>query len=407
MRAPAALPLALGAFCLALPVSVAGANIAAGLLAAVLIAWGLSGADVPWRAALNPACLALSVYCAAAAVVSLCGVDSARSLGLLSKDIHKLWILTLLLVALAAQQPPRLHFHLFASWGVVAVIGLGQAAASVGGPYWARPRAFVHPVTYGELMALGLLGALCLLAHPDERVAAPRSRRGLWAFLALCAAAMVLNQTRGAMLGLFAGMAAMAAIDKPLRRWALAALAALAAVLLLWEAMPTGGRSLRTLLEMPQLWLGEGRLNPFLARYALWGAGWNMFLDHPWTGVGPGNYREVFPLYFQGLIEGESVWGSAHNLYLHQLAERGLLGLAALALALGVLTVMAWRKALRSPDALSLWGAAAMTGFLVMNLTEVAFQNEQVTTLVLFIWAWSQAAPRAGPTEGPAKHSIM
>ena len=80
------------------------------------------------------------------------------------------------------------------------------------------------------------------------------------------------------------------------------------------------------------------------------------------------------------------------------MAERGLLGFAALAIVLAVLTVLAWRRARKNPNAFNLWAAGSMVCFLVMNLTEVAFQNEQVTTLVLFIWAWSSA--NSGVTAG-------
>jgi hypothetical protein len=36
-----------------------------------------------------------------------------------------------------------------------------------------------------------------------------------------------------------------------------------------------------------------------------------------------------------------------------------------------------------------------MAAFIVMNLTEVAFQNELVATLLLFIWARAEAASKS------------
>lgn len=59
-------------------------------------------------------------------------------------------------------------------------------------------------------------------------------------------------------------------------------------------------------------------------RMAHWQAGWYMFLDHPWLGVGAGNYAEAYPNYYV------STWldplGHAHNYYLNMLAELGVLG---------------------------------------------------------------------------------
>ena len=59
-------------------------------------------------------------------------------------------------------------------------------------------------------------------------------------------------------------------------------------------------------------------------RMAHWQAGWYMFLDHPWLGVGAGNYAEAYPNYYV------STWldplGHAHNYYLNMLAELGIVG---------------------------------------------------------------------------------
>ena len=37
-------------------------------------------------------------------------------------------------------------------------------------------------------------------------------------------------------------------------------------------------------------------------RMAHWQAGWYMFVDHPWLGVGAGNYAEAYPTYFVGML---------------------------------------------------------------------------------------------------------
>jgi O-antigen ligase len=59
-------------------------------------------------------------------------------------------------------------------------------------------------------------------------------------------------------------------------------------------------------------------------RMAHWQAGWYMFLDHPWLGVGAGNYAQAYSDYSVGM------WleplGHAHNYYLNMLAELGVVG---------------------------------------------------------------------------------
>ncbi len=379
---------ALALFCLALPVSIAGTNIAAGLLTALLLRGALRAEMAPWEKLKSPALYALLAYCAAAALSALLGVDPGNSLGALLKDLHKVWILSLFLVFLSLMPSPSVSKPLAAAFGAMAFLGLYQVATErTGDTAWVRAHGFVHPVTYGEQMTLAFLGGLCFLG---SREGAKGKALG-WGFLGLIGLALVLNQTRGAFLGLAAGFAALCRLERSFRPWALRAAGTALGVLIFWELMPTGGRSLHELAQKPELWYAGGQLNPYLARYSLWKAALEIFRDHPWAGVGPGNYRMVFADYFQGSIDNESVWGSAHNLYLHHLAERGLLGMTGLALALGVLTATAWKRARQKPNPWNLWAASALVAFLVMNLTEVAFQNEQVTTLVLFLWAWAEA----------------
>jgi O-antigen ligase len=68
-------------------------------------------------------------------------------------------------------------------------------------------------------------------------------------------------------------------------------------------------------------------------RLAHWQAAEGMARDHPWLGVGVGNYEVAYPLY--SLINWPLALGHAHMIYLNVLAETGLVGL----LAYGVLWV--------------------------------------------------------------------
>lgn len=60
-------------------------------------------------------------------------------------------------------------------------------------------------------------------------------------------------------------------------------------------------------------------------RLAHWQAAINMWTDHPWLGVGPGNYATVYELY--RLPRWQNALGHAHNVYLNVAAESGVLGL--------------------------------------------------------------------------------
>ena len=76
-------------FCLILPVSIAGMNIAAGLLTLWIPTALVRGEKLPWRRLLKPACLALAAYCLAAVIVSLAGVEPTHSIRTLFKDFQE------------------------------------------------------------------------------------------------------------------------------------------------------------------------------------------------------------------------------------------------------------------------------------------------------------------------------
>ncbi|MDD5629065.1 MAG: O-antigen ligase family protein [Elusimicrobia bacterium] len=320
------------------------------------------------------------------AATALTGVDPARSLGDLHKDLHKVWVFFAVLLALRAAGPCRLPEAMGLGFAFVAAWGIAQSAPSLlhrSGGDWVRAHAFVHPVTYGDTLGLGFLGGLAWLGAPGAR---PRARRWVLAGLALLGLALALSQTRGAFLGLLAGFAALCAAHRGFRPWLKWALPAAVLGAAAFMLLPSHRAAITGLWD-PQSAIRANQWN----RVILWDVAWRAFQDHPWLGVGPANYATVFSRYFQGLMEGIPVWSSAHNILLQQLAERGIVGLAALLTLGAALLAQAWRRCRVEPTALTLWGFAATAGFFVMNLTESAFQNEQIATMFLFIWALGQA----------------
>jgi len=387
-RAPSAVALALSAAALAFPVSIAGGNAALGLLLLALLA-RLRGADArarawaSWRA--EPALAAVAIYVAAGLLSGALGEGPARSLGDSIKDAHRLASLGLFVAAFALEREARPWAALAAGGSLAAALGVGQSLSGwlVDGTL-ARAHAFVHPVTFGEQTALAALGGLCWLSRERER-GSGRARALALAATALAAAALALSQTRAALLAFGVGAAAAAWLEPRARRWAAAGLGLAALGAALGERLRYGRAGFGAELGAAPAASAQQ------TRYVLWDAAWRMFRDHPWTGVGPGHYLTAFPRYVSGTLEGQSVWGSAHNLYLHQLAERGLVGESALLALFAVLLARAWRAARASRGAAALWAAAAVPAFLVMNATETAWQNEQFATLFLLVWAFGTA----------------
>ncbi|MBI3553476.1 MAG: O-antigen ligase family protein [Elusimicrobia bacterium] len=376
------------AVALALPLSIAAMNLALAALTLAVLGCVVSG-RLRWRRDWTPALLAAAAYAAAAAVSAAAGPTPKSSLLGALKDWHRVWSLAVLLLAFSSRRAARAPWGLAAGFSAAAAIGLWQSATGRAGAQWVRAHAFMHPVTYGEMLALALLGVLCLWGRPEAGLDNPRGKSAGAAFLVLIGAALVLNQTRGAFAGLGLGYFAACLLNKELRRWTLPALVAAVVVAAVWEILPTG-RPLSAIVKAA-LSAPSGTLNPQLARWRFWSVAWRAFADHPWLGVGPGNYKTAFEHYSQGPRYNQLDYGSAHNLYLHQLAERGVLGIAALGALLWTLTARAWVRAKRAPFGWSLWAWGATAAFLVMNLTEVALQSELAATFLLMIWAWPES----------------
>jgi O-antigen ligase len=89
-------------------------------------------------------------------------------------------------------------------------------------------------------------------------------------------------------------------------------------------------------------------------RLYLWGIAWQMFLDHPVLGVGPGNYQYNNQNYEDParVARGRHVWGQvAHSLYFTLLPEYGIVGTVLFA-AMIIKTVRDRRRVLRGGRAL-------------------------------------------------------
>jgi O-antigen ligase len=123
-------------------------------------------------------------------------------------------------------------------------------------------------------------------------------------------------------------------------------------------------------------------------RMAQMQAGWQMFLAHPLTGVGPGNYTIAYPAFAVGTWYASR--GHAHNYYIHTLAETGVIGaLAYLALLAGVI-----RQAIATLRAENgaIWRSAAVgcCGIIAAVIGHDLFENLHVLSMGIQLAAvWS------------------
>ncbi len=114
-------------------------------------------------------------------------------------------------------------------------------------------------------------------------------------------------------------------------------------------------------------------------RLAHWIAGINMFVTHPFTGVGIGNYPDAYAQYYITIFVNSL--GHAHNFYINMAAETGIIGLLAFLLFLGAIFV-AGTRAFRAINARYQQQKHARAHPQAgMTLTEVAHSHAVMTLL--------------------------
>ncbi|HVA55854.1 MAG TPA: O-antigen ligase family protein [Gammaproteobacteria bacterium] len=126
-------------------------------------------------------------------------------------------------------------------------------------------------------------------------------------------------------------------------------------------------------------------------RFEMWRAAWQLFLQHPFLGVGTGAYQaKTNELIHIGQVAPFiGVYDHPHNDYLDALSSRGILGFATL---LAVLLIPAGRclRATRSPErarhAIGLAGVLTVTSFAIYALTDTIFLHSiMITWYVIYM----------------------
>ncbi len=255
--------------------------------------------------------------------------------------------------------------------------GTGPEHFLVGGRFYRPYGTFDQPNPYGGFVGMNAClawGALLGLARCRAWRTWP-DRLWLLSLLAVAGtttAALVLSWSRGAWLG-FAGGVAVILLFWPRRRWiggaVLAAGLVVGGVALAAGLVPAGVRDRLTSITA-EFRLGDVRgvdINDenyaVLERLAHWQAAIAMADDHPWLGVGFGNYEAAYADY--ALINWPFPLGHAHNYYLNLLAEVGLVGIIAYLVFWGAVVCQSLRLLRRLEDpargialgALGVWAA--------------------------------------------------
>jgi O-antigen ligase len=117
-------------------------------------------------------------------------------------------------------------------------------------------------------------------------------------------------------------------------------------------------------------------------RLSHWQAALNMAREHPWLGIGFGNYEVAYPTY--RLINWHEPLGHAHNYYLNILAEAGIIGLLGYGKVWLFIIGLNWRTR-QHPDTLCRLIAVGLLGTWTYLSVHSLFDNLYVNNLFLHI----------------------
>ncbi|MEJ5197969.1 MAG: O-antigen ligase family protein [Anaerolineae bacterium] len=250
------------------------------------------------------------------------------------------------------------------------VAQVGPSAFLLGGRFMRAYGTFQQPNPYAGYLGYLAPVAASLTIAAMERWWQTRRLHNLLIGTAcggttlLLAVGIGMSWSRGGWLALGVALAVVAGLH--LRRAALAAAAVVAVIVVTvgtaWLPTAIAGRvsDLGNYLAMPDPARTEINDDNFavLERVAHWQAGLAMFDDHPWLGVGIGNYAVAYeryapPHWYEPL-------GHAHNIYINFLAETGVIGAG----MFGALWIGMWLVAWRRARTTSSYRAALALGVL-------------------------------------------
>jgi O-antigen ligase len=218
-----------------------------------------------------------------------------------------------------------------------------------------------------------------------------------WAAFLLCLVAILWTRSRGGLAAVVISLALLLPL-----RFGRRVLLLLPALLLAVLLVPNPFRErLRTM---------GGRDVYAYSRVGMWRAALTMLRDHPWTGVGLGQYQYVSPRYAFP-VEGHwaryaKVTDNPHSEPLLAAAEMGLPGVILLCgIAAGILLPARRHRGQGRPPA-GLWPLAAAAGPVLQTTYDFSLHSPPVTISLLALYAtWLRLPPgeEAPPPSPPAR----
>jgi O-antigen ligase len=363
---------AIVAFLLCSALSITGAQAA---ILVALVAWLYERVRATDDRRLHlPLLWPIAAFYLASVLASVTAVDPLDSFLELRSVFEPAFFFLLVNHVSGEERATTLSYVLITAATVMAVYGLTQSFAE-GPAFRVHGTMSIYMTFAGILMLIALVVLAQLLFIPHSRLF-----YGLLGSLALLTAALVMTHTRGAWIGLAAGVTLILGFRQ--KRFLLA-LPVVAVVIFL--ASPEAVRArIRSIVDPQDVTARE--------RLYMWGSGLQILHDRPWTGVGIRGVKSVYPAYkHPNAVRDQR--GHLHNNFIQIASERGFIGATCWLWIWVAFYRDAWSAVRRlSPGtpramALVIGSLAGITGFHVAGLFEYTFGDSEVIMLVYFLMA--------------------
>lgn len=189
---------------------------------------------------------------------------------------------------------------------------------------------------------------------------------------------LICNATRGTWLAMVVTIPLLMLLYMRSKLKAIATIAIVMALIAgLFMSMPSFQQKVSS--------IGDTKLQGTVERFLLWQSAYNMFQDHPLTGVGYATFKKNYREIYISPEAKEPNLGHAHNNFFHVLAECGFIGASCLLiwwLGTGVYCIKGWLRQ-RNPGYLALLGL--FMGIMLQGLTEYTMGDSIVMKLFWFM----------------------
>ena len=278
---------------------------------------------------------------------------------------------------------------------IAGIIGIWQFA----GTYFStgdiiRAHGKMHAVSYAETMAIALTLACVKFVNPSIK---PKLKIIYGLSCLLIGLGFILSLSRGPILGLLISLTILFYFLPKIRKiFIIGFIFAILGSSFQYYNSPNFRTKISSIPHgIVQIINPEAKPKQKMdissqGRITMWKAGIKMVKDYPLFGTGPYNVSEIFPQY-HGPIDGIYNWPDVHNIYLQKTIELGIAGGLIFSCLLLLLLVLSLNVLKSVKNTYTIWNFAAITGFLIMMLTDSSFHLPRVAFSIYLMLAIAYA----------------